>query len=495
MSVRELRGELESLQARGRAIIEEFGAGGLTPEKDKELTTIMTKATEVAGQLAAEKALDERKADLQKLDEFLNAPQYRVPHGDYDGQDDSVKNLRKAGWELKSGMWHAPTSTGVFQPMYHEEVLTGDVPSDATEGEREYIKTTRRAMQPDYLAAYKKYLRLSGKMHDSLMAWTSLEESERKALSEGTDSAGGFLVPPDAQAEMLVRLPQMAVVRRLARVQATSRDVLQYPMVQAASATQGGYVSSGGGSIFSSGFVGSWAGETPAFTDTDPAFGQFNVPIKKIRCATKLGNDFLSDAAVNPLAFLSANGSENMALVEDFGFIAGDGSALQPKGILNSGATTVDVEGSTANTITNSSGSGTSQKIITLAYTLPSQYVGGASWLMKRVNEGKTFALSDSSGRPIWPAYANAGLAQGAPNMLMGAPVYNSEFMPADGTDANKVYVFGNWSAGYIIAQRAQITSTILRERFADTDQTGIILWERVGGDTWNTDAFRFGIV
>ena len=35
----------------------------------------------------------------------------------------------------------------------------------------------------------------------------------------------------------------------------------------------------------------------------------------------------------------------------------------------------------------------------------------------------------------------------------------------------------------------------LLNERFADTDQTGIILWERVGGDTWNVDAFRIGVV
>ncbi len=47
----------------------------------------------------------------------------------------------------------------------------------------------------------------------------------------------------------------------------------------------------------------------------------------------------------------------------------------------------------------------------------------------------------------------------------------------------------------YIIGQRTQITSLILRERFADTDQVGIILFERVGGGAYNTDAFRIGTV
>lgn len=495
MSLATKRAELERVKAQAVAVLEQYAGGGMPSDKQTELTSLKTRGFELAAEIRQERELEESKADLNSLDAFLNEPRYRVPHGDYDGMDDSAKSLVKSGWELKSGVWHSPTSMNKMQPMYHEAVLTGDMPEDATATEVEFIKTTRRAMQPDYRAAYIKYLRQCGKMHDANMAWTRLDSSEQKALSEGTDTAGGFLVPPDAQAEMLVRLPQMSVIRRLARVQPTSRDVLQYPLVQAASATQGSFVSAGGGSIFSSGFVGGWAGETPAFSETDPAFGQFNVAVKKIRVATKLGNDFLADASVNVLAFLSQNGAENMALVEDYGFVAGDGAALQPKGILNSGATTVDVEGSTSNTISTASGAGSQSKIVTLAYTLPSQYAGGAAWLMRRAIEGKTFGLLGTDGRPVWPEYARSGLTVGAPNTLVGSPVYNSEFMPTDGTDANKVYVYGNWGSGYIIASRAQITSTILRERFADTDQTGIILWERVGGDTWNSDAFRIGIV
>jgi HK97 family phage major capsid protein len=495
MSLAAKRAELETVKARGKAILDQYPNGGMPADVQVNLAELKTKGFELAAEIKAEREVEAAKADFNQLDEFMNKPEYRVAHGDYDGMDESTKSLHKAGWELKSGVWNAPTSTGQMQPMYHETVLTGDIPEDATAQEVEFIKTTRRAMQPDYRAAYAHLLRLCGKMHDPSMAWTRLDDAEQKALSEGTDTAGGFLVPPDVQAEMLVRLAQMSVIRSLARVQSTSRDVLQYPTVQAASATQGGYVASGGGSIFSSGFVGGWAGETPTFTDTDPAFGMFSVPIRKIRVATKLGNDFLADSAVNVLAFLGQNGAENMALVEDYGFVAGNGGPLQPRGILESGATTVDVEGSTANTISSASGAGSHTKIITLAYTLPSQYAGGATWLMKRSIEGKVFGLTDADGRPVWPESARSGLTVGSPATLVGAPVRNSEFMPADGSDTNKVFVFGNWSAGYIIASRAQITTKILNERFADTDQTGIIIWERVGGDTWNTDAFRIGVV
>jgi HK97 family phage major capsid protein len=495
MTLLAMRGELETLKARAQAIIDQYGAGGLTAEKNEELTKLTTKCVELSGQIKAERELDEKKADLGRIDDFLNAPQYRVPVGVGNGEDDTHRVLRQAGWESKSGILYAPTSMGVMQPMYAEEVLTGDMPTDVTEEVANFFRTTRRAFQPDYRKAYTHFLRLCGRMHDAAMAWTRLDSDEQKALSEGTDTAGGFLVPPDAQAEMLVRLPQQAAVRRAgARVQSTSRDVLRWPMVQPAAATAGG-LASGGGSIFSSGFIGGWAGETPAFVDTDPAFGSFDVAVRKLRVATKLSNDFLSDAMVNPLTFLSENGSSNMALVEDQGFLSGDGSSLQPLGLLNtSGISTVDVEGSTTDTISNTSAAaGSAPKIIDVEYALPSQYIPGAKWMLRRSIEGKIRKLIDGSGRFLWPGVLQSGFSM-PQKEIDGYPVLNSEFVPADGTNANKVIIFGDFS-NYIIAQRAQITTTVLRERFADTDQTGIILWERVGGACWNTDAFRFGIV
>ena len=54
--------------------------------------------------------------------------------------------------------------------------------------------------------------------------------------------------------------------------------------------------------------------------------------------------------------------------------------------------------------------------------------------------------------------------------------------------------LFGDLSA-YVIGQRAQITTVVLRERFADTDQVGIVMFERVGGAVWNPDAIRIGVV
>lgn len=483
--LRVLTAELDEKKAKAQAILDEYKAG-MTAEKRAEFMALTGRVTTLVGEIKAEKDLEESKTQLAAAADFLEKPQYRVPRAvtpDTDGR----KALLAAGWEIKSGRVYAPTSilnvktNDQHVEMYPEEVLFGEIPNDDPDAAT-YFKQVRAAMQPEYKTAYGRYLRLCVKMRDTSMAFAMLGGPEQKALTEGSDVAGGFLVPPDLQAEMLSRVAQKAVIRRFARVQATSRDVLRWPAVTP-------NVTSG--SIYSSGFVGGWVGETPAFTETDPAFQLMDIPIRKLRCATKLSNDFIADSVVNILAFLAQNGAENMALVEDNGFINGDGLSLQPMGLVNAGISTVDVEGSTSDTISNTTGAaGSAPKIITLAYTLPAQYVAGARFLFRRVIEGKIRLLLDAQGRFHWPA---SGFGA-TPRDLLGFPVENSDFVPTEGTNANKVILFGDLS-NYLIAQRAQITSVVLRERFADTDQTGIVLFERVGGHVWNTDAMRWGIV
>lgn len=474
--------ELERVRAKVNATLDQY-PHGLTPEKQLEVDTLMGRGEELKTAIAQQRKMDETKADLANLSDFLDKPESKIPHG-LNGDSDERKALLGAGWEIKNGIIHAPTSLGTLQPMYPEDVMFGEIPEHDPERALFY-KTTRAAMGAEYKTAYRHLLEYTARTGDPSMAMQRLSPSEQKALSEGSDAAGGFLVPPDVQAEVLSRVAAMAVIRKRARVVTTNRDKVRFPAVAPNSTS---------GSIYSSGFVGGWVGETPAFSETDPSFQLFDIDIKKIRVATKLSNDFVNDAAINVLAWLSQNGAENMALVEDNGFISGNGGALQPLGILNAGLATVDVEGSTSNTISNTtSNTGSGPKIVNLAYAVPAQYVSGASWLMRRSVEAKVRQLTDASGRPLWMASTQSGFAA-TPRELAGYPIDNSDFMPADDADGNQVMIFGDFS-NYIIAQRAQITSVILRERFADTDQIGLILFERVGGALWNSDAMRAGIV
>ena len=461
----------------------------LTAEEKASLDGFHSKAMAIQAELQAAREAESKNDDMGKVSDFLSKPQYRVDRPMNDDKD-GVKALVAAGWESKGGTLYAPTSLGIHVPLYKEEVIFGAIPQEDPDA-AEFFRKSRAIFQPRYRETFAKWLLLSAKYRDPVAGLMQMSGDEQKALSEGVDTAGGYLVPPDIMAELLVRVAQRSVVRRYANIQQTSRDTLRWMRVQPNSTN---------GSIYSSGFVGDWAGETPAFTDVDPAFGLFDIAVKKLRVATKLSNDFIADSVVDVLGFLAKNGAENMALTEDKGFISGDGTALQPRGILNSGLGTVDVEGSTANSISNTtSNAGSAPKLLDLVFALPSQYAEGpgAGWLLRRSVEGKIRKLVDAYGRYMWPMMdlAFGPPAGRGPRTLLEYPVLgNSDWMPVDDTDANKVLVFGDLSQ-YIIAQRAMVTVTVLRERFADTDQTGIILWERVGGALWNTDALRIGVV
>lgn len=424
--------------------------------------------------------------DADELKNFLSAPQHKMPRGigaeaGTDDHREAVKALVAAGWDNKGGELYAPSSLGEVK-MMGEETLFGPLPEDDSEAAR-HIKAVRASFSPDYDGIFRKFIRLCSKSQSEALALIGMEEAERKALQEGVDTEGGFLVPPQSMAELMVRRAASANIRGLATVVNTTKDAIKWPSVQAAAAPDG--------SVYSSGFIGTWAAETPAFTETDPAFGQFEINIRKLRVSTKLSNDFVNDADANILAFLSTNGAENMALTEDQGFLNGDGAAMQPMGLLNvPGIPTTDISGTVADTISNDiTDLGSADKLLTLQYSLPDQYEGGARYLLRRATEASIRKLVDAQARYIW----SAGF-EGRPETLLGAPKTNSVWMPAEGTNLNKVLVYGDIST-YVIAQRFGISVVVLRERFADTDEIGFIMWERAGGNLWNEDALRIGTV
>lgn len=462
-----------------------------------DFTGKVAKLDELKGEI---EALEDELKGRDELDEsmrWLDEPQRIVPFGTdaqdvANGEASGRKALVRRGWELKSGMWHAPAIGGLV-PMYEDDVLFGSdkVRYDGTErgeDETKFVQVTRAAFAPGYRAAFMRSFRLAAKFaaqgEDApwTMAMMAMTTDERKALSEGSETAGGALVPVDAQATMIQRIAHRAVMLSLATVVNTSRDKVRWPRVQAHATN---------GSVYSSGFVGGWVGEMPSWVDSDPAFGTFEVEVFKASTRTKVGEDFVNDAEANVLAWLAQNGAENLALVLDAAWIDGNGSG-RPSGILIGGSSTTDVSGTTADTISNTiADTGSAPKILDLEYSLPEQYLPNAKWLMRRLSEGRIRKLVDANGRFLWGA---SGLNAPSRDEIDGYPLVRSPFLQAEGTNANKIMTFGDHSA-YIAVMRQQIAMRILNERFADADQLGVILNTRAGGALSNEDAIRIGIV
>lgn len=470
-----LNEELEQLLAQ-RAQLKADGGGQVKQEdraKDGDLVDRMAKTREL---LEGEQA-KERDRIASETAQWMENPRHQVQHPVNTDQD-GRKELERAGWEFKGDKVYRNTSQGLIE-YCATDVFFGRIPDDDQVAAAHY-RQTRASLQPEYRNAFDKYIRNRGDK-------TALTGPEQNALSEGTAGDGGYLVPADRAAEILARREQTSVMRRLSTVRQTSRNVYEIPAVTPHATS---------GSIYSSGFVGGLVGEVPVATDQGPTFQMYSIGIKKFQSYTKVTNDLIADSASDVMGFLAADGGRNLGLVEDNYFLNGDGTGLQPLGLLNGGSTTVDVEGTTSNTLDNStSDQGAAPKIINLAYSLPAQYAAGASWLMLRAVKGLIHALVDADGRPWWQPAAGAGGAGDAPMMLVGAPVFEHAFMPDDGTNGNKVLVFGDFSS-YIIADRTSLSVWVdditLR---GSSDETAIYLRSRAGGGVWNVDAFRFGIV
>lgn len=499
--VAELREAFRKAFGAAKVLNEKKSADG-TWENQADANAFIAAATDTeAKKTAMDEAIAEFEAEHKfgALSDWVDAdanPANNVPRGmEFDvasGNPEGRKALLRTGWELKQGVWSAPTLSNQHQVMYHDDVLFGDMDKmSLNANDREFMTQTRASFQPLYRPAYTKFMQAGMKGRSAAAGLTILTPEEQKVLSEGVDADGGYIVPVDMQTEIMQRLSAPKTFRSLVTTVNTTRDRIEWPRVQAADSSAGP-LGANGNIIFSSGFIGEYVGEFPSQTDADFKFGKFVVDLKKVRVRTRLGNDFISDAMNNVLAFVASNGADNMAGVMEYGVVAGKGTEFEPTGLVTAaGISTDDVEGTTGDTISNTtSAAGSAPKLVAMTFNLPEQYLPNAQWLGKRATEGKIRGLVDGNGRFMW----GTGGFGGNPNELEGYAFNRSVNMPAEGTSLNKVLAFGDFSH-YIEVMRAQISTKILNELYAESDQTGIILFARHGGDVANPDAIRFGLV
>jgi len=469
-----LNEELEQVRVQ-RDTLRNKHAGTTIPEAARaEDDELVRRAKRITDGIEIERQ-KERDAAFAETARYMDEPQYQISRA-VNADDESRQMLARAGWESRSGVLYRKTSRGEIA-YCAEEVMFGALPTNDAVAAK-HFEITRASFQPEYAKAFLKMLRARGEL-------SVLTGAEQNALSEGIAEGGGYTVPADVAAEIMARRADASVMRRISTLRQTSRNVYEAPAV-APHATSG--------SIYSSGFVGGLVGETPTSnTDTGPTFELFSIGVKDFEAYTSISDNLIADSASDMLAFLAQDGGRNLGLVEDFYFINGNGTGLQPRGLLNSGITTADVQGSSSDQVSNTtSDAGSAPKLLALSYLVPAQYTAGASWLMARQTKGEIHALVDADGRPWWQAAAGAGGAAAAPSELAGFPVNESPFMPVDGTNGNKVVVVGDFSA-YVIADRTSISVEV--DRIPRTKSTDIFIRSRAGGGLWNTDALRIGIV
>lgn len=286
-------------------------------------------------------------------------------------------------------------------------------------------------------------------------AWRVIRQ---KALTNTTDTGGGFFVPEDFQASVIKKIANIAGVGAMVSHQATSRDVLRWPTVN--------YTTD---DIDNSPLAMTWEDEPDTSTSTDPSpIGSKSIQVKRARGLVLVDRELIEDSVVDVVSLLSGLIADKATVDQDRQFTVGAGGK-KPEGFMtNSDISTIN---------SGSSGAFTFDGLMDLIHNLPDQYSGDASFMLKRLSLGAIRKLKDTQNRPLWEPSQQAGM----PSTLLGYPVKANEHIAAIAA-GSKSAIFANFKTLYMVADKSGLAIQRLDEKYADTDQVGFIFRLRVGG-------------
>jgi len=328
-------------------------------------------------------------------------------------------------------------------------------------------------MNPDLLMRKKApFVKLSKQMEDFIadiksLAKGGIPRSMIKALTEGDDTAGGFLVPEEFNAEIIRYVTEAAIVRPRARVFSMTRDIMGMPKLDQSTDQFGGVALS-------------WIGESGLKGETQPKFGKITLNAKKLIGLTPVSDELLEDNAVNLANFLVTLFGEAVAYEEDKKFLVGTGMAT-PLGIIV-GAGTV-VNRTTASRIKIAD-------VLSMWENLPAWATPGAVWLTTKAGytqflkmRADAITAGDEAGAMLFVP----SMAGGLPPSLLDLPILITDKLPALGTKGDLVLANIGW---YFIGDRGPLAvASSIHDRFR-YDETTFRFVKRVDGQPGIDKAF-----
>ena len=298
-------------------------------------------------------------------------------------------------------------------------------------------------------------------------------ELEMKAVGSSTDAIGGYAVPREIDEVIDRTLTAISPIRAIANV------------VKVGSAGYRKLVTSGGAP---SGWVAYEAARpatnTPTFSEIVPAAGD-------LYANPAASQQMLDDAMFDVEAWLAQEIATEFARAEGMAFVKGNGTN-QPLGFVSSpNATTADGVRPMGTLQTIGTGvagafpaSNPADKLIDLVQTLRSPYRQGAAFVMNSTTAAAIRKFKTADGAFMF----QPSLAAGQPATLLGYPLIEAEDMPDIAANSLSI-AFGNFKAGYVIAERN--ATTILRDPFTNKPYVHFYATKRVGGQVVNSEAIK----
>ena len=291
------------------------------------------------------------------------------------------------------------------------------------------------------------------------------------AQGAGTDSAGGYMVPPGFRQKLVeVRKAYGGLAPEVDSFSTDNGAGLEFPSVDDTAnsgqiTAEGAAVSGGADLTFGTVNLG-------AFKYTSS--GVSNAPLK-------VSVELLQDAAFDVQGLIARKLGERIARKQAVDWVTGAGTTL-PFGIARSGLT-ADVTLAAGNAITY-------QKLLDIETALDPAYEQNAKWVMNKTTWQNIRAVVGSDGRPLIQEQAQAGIGQRPQRMLLGYPVVIDQAFPANNTLSAKFAVLGDLREAYVIRRVSNLVVVVNPYSSAASGQVEFTAWERADGNVQNRKAY-----
>lgn len=281
----------------------------------------------------------------------------------------------------------------------------------------------------------------------------------RSAMSSGSNSAGGYLVPEEFDNAIVRLVEQYGVFRANCRVMPMMSETLSFPRRTA-------------------GVTAYYVQEVPSsITESSPTLGQAQLVAKVLAVRTLLSRDLVEDAIIDVVNMVTQEIALAFANAEDSAGFLGDGSSTYGGivGVKNAVAAGSKYTAATGNT---SFATLDNEDFMGMVAKLPRYAIAGAKWYISQAGFWSSMArLQTAAG-----GNTVVDLGSGPVFQFMGFPVVVSQVLNSTlttQTSTEGLAFFGNLQLAATLGSRRGTELQILQELYAATRQIGLIASQR----------------
>lgn len=311
----------------------------------------------------------------------------------------------------------------------------------------------------DYKSAFVNYIRTGES--------SNLKQLEKKSLSVGTDTDGGFLITPEMTNIIEGIFTETSPMESIASVQTISTDSLELPIRVTNSSTES-------------------KSEKGTVSETDTFELKLKtIPTHEIYAEPAITQKMLDDVNVNIEAYLANEIADRLTEKKNTAYVNGAG-VNGARGFLIDTAATPSLGSNTVEHIlSGSDGTFDGDDIVDLFYSLKDKYVNNNTrFVMPRAAEKILRKLKEGSSNEYIYSFDTVGKVGTA----MGIPIVRFDDMPDPDTDTLSVAV-GDFNQGYQVVNRIGLRT--IRD---DVTSKGFIKYYttmRYGGDVKVAEAIK----